>query len=178
MMRAILNSHPTTPCPAITRFEVDVANSREALELTYRVSGDISALKVPPPAASAFADGLWKHTCFEVFVGSAVESGYYEFNFSPSGAWAAYRFSDYRAQMTPVAHWQAPAIRVSHENREFELASRIPLGELSLPPRALLAITAVIERNDGTLSYWSLEHSAGKPDFHRKEGFVLPLRAQ
>jgi hypothetical protein len=37
----------------------------------------------------------------------------------------------------------------------------------------LLGLTAVVEEENGRLSYWALKHPPGKPDFHSPEGFVL-----
>ena len=34
---------------------------------------------------------------------------------------------------------------------------------------------AVVEETDGRLSYWALTHPAERPDFHHRDGFVLPL---
>jgi hypothetical protein len=38
-----------------------------------------------------------------------------------------------------------------------------------------VGLSAVIEANDGTLSYWALKHPAAKPDFHHPDSFVLEL---
>ena len=38
-----------------------------------------------------------------------------------------------------------------------------------------VALAAVVEDATGDLSYWSLRHAAGKPDFHHSDGFVLEL---
>ncbi len=38
-----------------------------------------------------------------------------------------------------------------------------------------LALSAVVEDDSGTLSYWALKHAPGKPDFHHSDGFVLEL---
>jgi hypothetical protein len=32
-----------------------------------------------------------------------------------------------------------------------------------------------MEERDGRLSYWSLEHAPGRPDFHHPRGFALEL---
>ena len=61
-----------------------------------------SALLVPAPAPPVRTDGLWRHTCFEAFIAPAGSSEYWEYNFSPSGAWAAYHFTAYRTGMTPL----------------------------------------------------------------------------
>jgi hypothetical protein len=38
-----------------------------------------------------------------------------------------------------------------------------------------LALSAVIEDDRGTLSYWALKHPSGKPDFHHPEAFALEV---
>lgn len=55
------------------------------------------ALLLPEPEAPGRTDGLWEKTCFELFLMDVASGSYLEFNFSPSGRWAAYRFDDYRA---------------------------------------------------------------------------------
>ena len=41
-------------------------------------------------------DFLWENTCFEVFIGVKGEDYYREINLSPSQAWQAYQFEEYR----------------------------------------------------------------------------------
>src|SRR5690606_15924970 len=96
-----------------------VSHRREvdgSLRLDYRVAAELSQLCLPAPvvvagAAAGRADQLWRHTCLEVFVAGRGSQGYREFNFSPSGEWAVYDFSAYRAGMT------APALRCQPEMR-------------------------------------------------------------
>jgi len=38
-----------------------------------------------------------------------------------------------------------------------------------------LALSAVVEETDGRLSYWAIAHPGERPDFHHRDGFVLPL---
>lgn len=137
--------------------------------LTYRVAG--GPVVVPPAAAPLRAGGLWRTTCFELFVKPADGEGYFEFNFSPSTAWAAYRFDGYRTEMAdlPLAPPRIEAI-------EDGVQVRLDLG--GLPGNGWLAgITAVIEETDGTKSYWALRHPPGKPDFHHPDCFALELPA-
>jgi hypothetical protein len=48
--------------------------------------------------------------------------------------------------------------------------------EVSLPQNAArIGLSAVIEEQDGTISYWALRHAAGKPDFHHPDGFAMEL---
>jgi hypothetical protein len=60
------------------------------------------ALALPAAVMPSRADGLWQRTCFELFLRDPDTGGYLEFNFSPSGEWAAYRFDGYRAGMRPL----------------------------------------------------------------------------
>jgi hypothetical protein len=121
-------------------------------------------VRVPPPAPSRFVDGLWQHTCFEVFAARPGMPGYQEFNLSPSGEYAVYSFNGYRAGMTQLK--LLPAITF-HENR---LEALIPLkGPLRL------GLSAVIEEESGRKSYWALKHAPGRPDFHHPDAFALEL---
>jgi len=61
------------------------------------------ALRLPEEAQFDRTDGLWRTTCLELFVKSVDDPAYFEFNFSPSGQWAAYQFDAYRAGMRPLA---------------------------------------------------------------------------
>src|SRR5580692_9466014 len=89
-MRQALRRHPDSRCIAATRVDVDVAQpSAGSLLLSYVVHGDIGELCLMPIAAPARGDELWRHTCFEAFVGTAAGAAYYEFNFAPSTQWAA-----------------------------------------------------------------------------------------
>jgi hypothetical protein len=117
---------------------------------------------------------LWQHTCFEAFIAVAGEAPYREFNFSPSGQWAAYGFSDYRERNGWVAS-QAPSIRFERTPDTLSLVAVMAAADL--PPSnvdnpRLLGLTAVIGAVDGSKSYWALRHPAGQPDFHHRDGFT------
>jgi hypothetical protein len=38
-----------------------------------------------------------------------------------------------------------------------------------------LGLSAVIEDDNGSLSYWALKHPSGKPDFHHPDAFALEI---
>src|SRR5262245_49870077 len=98
---AELRPHPATPCEAIQRFAVSVEpQSPDELRLRFRIEGDIGRLRLPPPGPARRRDGLWQHSCFEVFLRPDARDAYYEFNFAPSCDWAAYRFGARREQRT------------------------------------------------------------------------------
>lgn len=164
-----LTAHPARLPHSVVAVEVDADIRAGVSVLVFRVTGVVPA--IPAPAAPARTDGLWQHTCFELFVKPAASEGYYEFNFSPSSQWAAYRFDGYREGMAdlPLA---PPAI----EPIEAGIRVTIDLGDLPAGPWRV-ALTAVIEERDGTKSYWALNHPGGAPDFHHPDCFALELPA-
>ena len=149
------------------------------LALSFVLQGDFAGLRIPEVRPCRRVDELWKHTCFEAFLMPGDGPGYREYNFSPSGEWAAYAFSEYRhadVQQAEVAvDESAPVIQVRRSEQRLSLNAEVPL---ELPPltRSLrLGLSAVVEAADGGLSYWALRHPPGKPDFHQVDAFALQL---
>lgn len=168
-IQVTLEPHPDFPPRNVEAIEVFADIRRGASALVYRVIGQLPL--IPPAAAPGRTDGLWQHTCFELFVRRVGEEGYFEFNFSPSSEWAAYRFDSYREGMAelPLA---VPVIEPIEDGVRVQVdLGGLPEGEWRI------AITAVIEEVDGTKSYWSAAHPAGKPDFHDPACFALELPA-
>jgi len=178
-MRHALRLHPESLCAAATTIEVDVARpAASRLVLSYIVTGTIADLRLPPAAAAERADELWRHTCFEAFVGTAPGDAYYEFNFAPSARWAAYRFIGYRSGMEIAAEIAAPRIEVRSAPRHYTLRASLAIDELPDRPRGArwrLGLAAVIEETSGRKSYWALAHPPGKADFHHADCFALEL---
>ena len=141
----------------------------DLLTLIYSISGDLGLVSFPPVKAPARTDELWKHTCFEAFLGAG--RGYYEFNVSPSSQWAAYRFDGHRAGMR-----DAPSDDPSIEWRAGEGAGVLSVT-LRLPPdlTGLLGLSAIIEDTNGNRSFWALAHPPGAPDFHHAACFAAEL---
>jgi hypothetical protein len=174
-MRQALRLHPDSVCSAVTGIEVDVAHPRAGvLVLRYAVTGKISDLRLPPVMAAARTDELWRHICFEAFVGTSPGAGYYEFNFAPSTQWAAYRFDGYRSGMRVAAEISAPRIDVQSDPGCCTLQAALDLEPLSLPRDTgwRLGLAAVIEETNGRKSYWALAHPPGRADFHHSDGFA------
>jgi hypothetical protein len=172
-----LVAHAANPQRFHQRVDATLAHTADGgLAVAYAIHGLNLDLRVPTPHAPAPADALWKTTCCELFVGPSGRPGYREFNFSPSGQWAAYDFLDYRERKpgSPACH--APSLQTRRTEDLLQL-------DVQLPPHALpkmesdslrIALSVVLEANDGNLGYWALGHAAGKPDFHRA-GFLLCL---
>ena len=100
--------------------------------------------------------------------------GYREFNFSPSGEWAAYAFRGYR-DGDELDIELAPEIVLRQTGDRLELDAEICKDLLPPGRRLRLGLSAVVEDADGVLSYWALRHPARKPDFHYTDAFALQL---
>ena len=176
-MRQMLTRHPSSQGDATRRVEVDVAwPAPGRLRLTYRVEGEVKALRLPPPVPPQRADELWKHTCLEAFIAPGEGAGYLEFNFSPSTRWAAYRFDAPRQGMRNAEVVETPRIGLELGDEFFAQTVDVDLsGAEGIDPDLdwRLALTAIVEQADGATSYWALRHPDGRPDFHHPDGFSL-----
>lgn len=105
------------------------------------------------------ADNLWRSTCLEIFLGQPGAAGYLEINLSPSGAWNAYSFTNYREGMTETDC----VILVDFHRDASAVAARLLFNALPLP--LTIGPAAVIEKDNGELCYFALKHG-DKPDFH------------
>lgn len=176
---AELIAHPSTTSDAVRSLVAQLRTEASGIVVfEYALAADMSRIRVPASGAGGRADDLWKHTCFEAFLAPADAPGYYEFNFSPALDWAIYRFSSYRQALPPAEIDQAPEISVRRTDDGLQLKSAVRSGHLAglRDARSLrIALTAVIEENNGRLSYWALRHAPGKPDFHDSLGFTLQI---
>jgi len=170
MPSAALARHPATSCAALRGIKVSLTRKPQRMQVAYVLDGEIDRLRIPPPRPPRAAEGLWRHTCCELFIARPREPGYREFNFSPSGEWAAYAFEGYREGGRPIDI--PPEIVVRQGVGRLELAASISFPETQ---KMLIGLSAVIEEDSGALSYWALRHAPGKPDFHHPEAFALKL---
>ena len=170
--------HPDSRSSPVDRIEVELAQRPDGqLSLSYVLIGNIGDIALPPVEAPARGDGLWRHTCFEAFLRAAGGAEYYEFNFSPSTRWAAYRFIRYRAGRSDATEVNAIPIETQSSADSYTLRALLGLDRLSLPSGASwqLGLSAVIEDKSRDLSYWALAHRPGTPDFHHATNFVHEL---
>jgi len=173
---ALLTCHPASPCLAVTAIAVSVeATADDGLALRYRIRGTPDGLRLPSPLPPGPADGLWQHTCCEAFIAGGDDPGYREFNFSPSGQWAAYRFTGYRELDSSFAPPAAPQISLQALADGFQLDARLAASLLPADRLLQLGLSVVIEAADGSKSYWALAHGGARPDFHLRQSFTLTL---
>ena len=189
-MRLSLTPHPTsgpTPLHAIAATVehqagplemrggraggLEVLRKGGRLTIVYDLTGDMARIRLPESRPAERAEGLWTTTCLEAFIRAADGTAYYEFNFSPSGRWAAYRFDSERKGMVDLEGYD-PATRFERTADGARLTAEIPLPADAVGP---VGLSAVIEDEARETTYWGLAHPSAKPDFHAPGAFVLTL---
>jgi hypothetical protein len=171
-----LKPHPGSTPGGIDAIQVTLACLvASELKLTFVLSGDISKLRIPAPTAATRADGLWQHTCCEAFIRGEGSPAYVEFNFSPSGQWQAYGFTDYRlgGLLEPATD---PQIECSVEPGRLTLTATLQSADLPAGNTLHIGLAAVLESVGGDMAYWALQHAIGKPDFHHPDTFALDIK--
>jgi hypothetical protein len=173
MRRFSLDTHANTRAAAVRALQVIVRTAADGtLTLDFDLDADAGSMVFPPARPSRFSDGLWRHTCFELFAAGEA-ARYREFNFSPSSEFAIYDFSDYRAGMRPVAATAPPSIEINRGGLLVRVQVPAELMLLDGRPARKIGIAAVIEERGGGLSYWALRHPRDEPDFHDRDGFIV-----
>lgn len=179
MITSHLICHPTTRSNnPYTLTVIAECKANGNIHLEYQLLGDIESLIIPPIATPVATDNLWQHTCFEAFIAVADAPYYHELNFSPSSQWAAYAFSQTRIRY-PWVTAKTPLIECTHTHERLNLS--VIIKPCHLPPNdstkpLVLGLSAVLESQTRACSYWALNHPAPMPDFHDREGFILPLK--
>ncbi len=154
-----------------------VARHAGTLSLSYRLRRHGEPLLIPAPAAiPERRHGLWKNTCFELFLAVKGAPAYWEFNLSPAGHWNVYRFSSYRQGMAEESAFAALPFKVTVETDGLSLGLEIDLNNI-LPAALSLEAgpSAVLRHADGAITWWALAHDGPQPDFHDRRSFRLFL---
>jgi hypothetical protein len=170
----VLTPHPSESCDAVQALQATVTRHPDGLlAVRYTVAGDPNGLRIPPARPPRRTDDLWRHTCCEAFIAPDEGASYLEFNFSPSGEWASYRFTAYRAGRTD--HPESASVAAIRGEEALTLEASARLGCLRGEAPVKVALAAVIEESNGRLSHWALRHPTGRPDFHHPDGFALQI---
>ena len=174
-MQLTLIPHPTSP-PLARELKLWASVDHSAAfgltataNIWFGISAPLSQFAVPKNDAPSRADDLWQTTCFELFIRRAGEPSYREWNFAPSGDWAAYDFSSYREGMSPAEIGAEPYIRLEDNFTWWTLGATIAV---EADTAWEFSLSAVIEERDGPKSYWALAHPSEKPDFHHPDCFI------
>ena len=170
--------HPQSDANGVESLAVMISHAQNGeIGIIYRVAGALDTLEIAAPAAGGRVDGLWKNTCFELFVGHSEDSSYLEYNFAPSGQWAAYQFASYRDAM-PDLETSAPSIQVKKSGDILTLSVTLRLPVAWRARKLAAGISAVVATQRGDISYWGVAHPPGKPDFHHRDCFAVQLEAR
>ena len=160
--------HPEAPPLTVATVGAQCWYDEGRWHFRYLVEG-VAKLVLADLAGPNRTDGLWKTTCFEAFVGGEG-ADYREYNFAPSGQWAAYAFDGPRQGMRDAD----AEVEIWLEGREDWIAVEAAVsGDLAVG--SPLNLTAVIEEEGGVKSYWALAHPDGPPDFHNRDCFIAHL---
>jgi hypothetical protein len=170
-----LQPFPSLSPPPHLQLRGTISRQSHRLSLHYQLFGHLAEVAIAPPAATPVRKHeLWRETCFEFFLAIPDAPPYWEFNFSPSGDWNVYCFTDYRQGMQEeLAFTSLPF--------EIKLGADYLFLDLDLDFRCLIptaqalemAITTVIKHRNGELTYWGLTHKGNEADFHRRDSFRL-----
>lgn len=175
MSSEIFELHAFWPTPGAV--SVSLARSPQRWQLDYWLDPAAGRLQYGSPRSrepGGRVDGLWRETCCELFVAGA-DSRYLEFNFSPSGHWAAYAFDAPRQGMRPHV-WAGDAPRITFTPQPTRLQVELPTAALLNATPVCIALSVVM-LVDGQHFYWALRHPSDQPDFHHRDSFVvLPHR--
>jgi hypothetical protein len=170
----VLQPFAAAPLPPVALTGA-LTRSGPALAIRYALRGPLALLALPSAAVRpARRHALWEETCFELFLAPCDRPEYWEFNLSPAGHWNVFHFDSYRQGMTAAPAWAALPLAVQRRPQELLLSLEFDLSVI-IPPDTPLeaAVAAVLQSADGGLSYWALTHHGSRPDFHRRDSFIL-----
>lgn len=180
---AVLLRHPRDRFPSDITIDATARLVGDGqISARFTVSGELGTVDIPDLSPNPNRkDGLWEHTCFEVFIRPPDQKSYIEYNLSPTRDWAAYAFQDYRKGMKDAEVGERPTMRTLASTDQFVLDALFDFS----PPKGSAAssslhigLSAILAGMDGTVSHWALAHAPGKPDFHHSDCFALQIQAE
>lgn len=169
-----LSRHPDGAAEGVARIEASLAGPGPfGFGAQFQIFG-LDGVVLPKRRKGKRTDGLWEHTCLEVFLKPEGGEHYFEFNFAPSTLWAAYALDGYREGMRPL-HMGAPSMIASRLDDSFLLRAQFDWRGYENVRRWRVGLSAIIETESGARSFWALAHPPGEPDFHHPDCFALEL---
>lgn len=152
------------------RFELLQQNN---IAISYAAEGDLCNIAIPPRRNGVRKDNLWRTTCFEFFAAFDNDPSYWEYNFSPSTDWSAYRFSSHRRGRRDEKETAIEELFLRKTDKRLNMNMRLSLDSLKWRSlrMACFGFSAIFEDKSGRQSYWALQHPQGDPDFHHRISF-------
>lgn len=122
-------------------------------------------------------DFLWRHSCFELFIGVKNHDLYREINLSRSNAWQAYQFEEYRYPEDSPPQQASDIELISLNNTRFGITAVLDINPFlhqhNLKMKDLfIGTTSVINTATKPLLF-AMQHSTVPPDFHNKRDWLL-----
>jgi len=90
-----------------------------------------------------------------------------------------YHFDAYRQGVSSPDFELSPELSVRRFADRLEVDAAVDLQDLiglQSAPRVKVGLSAIVEDENGTLTYWALKHAPGEADFHSPDGFLLDLK--
>ncbi|MBT7610521.1 MAG: hypothetical protein HN576_12250 [Bacteriovoracaceae bacterium] len=154
-------------------------NSTSSLNVEYLLKGNIESIDLSKENTTRKrVIGLWKKTCFELFIKNKNTDDYFEFNFAPNTDWNLFHFLDIRSELKEFKTTTCPLVKVKQSNVEFQMQIIIPKqifpdkfisnGEMMYSP------TSIIHKSSHIYHFASI-HPDNKLDFHRYQSFDQSL---
>lgn len=129
----------------------------------FEIFGDTPRILWPPPQEPQ-NHSLWKHTCFELFEFDSQSLEYCEWNFTHLYEFDYFRFENYRKPATAQAKHKPPHMNFTFDGDlvRYQISLSSQFKESTWQPTLVIDIDGIEQ------SFWALEHSTNKPDFHKK----------
>ena len=172
-----LEPHPGTGAAPPVRVTGGIRRHFDVLFVHFQLDGRVEEVRIPPPSKTPVRrDRLWEETCFEFFIGPKGSERYWEFNASPAGDWNAYRFSKYRESMQEEGSIHSLPTRLERGVDILLFSVECDLKSLLPQVQGVEAgVSAVIKTDAEEVFYFALTHPGTRPDFHRRDGFLIEL---
>ena len=152
------------------------------LHLDFMLKSDLREIILPEPVEHpGRADNLWEHTCFEAFIALENSPEYLEVNLASSGQWNIYEFKNYRSSRIEADQVTCKTT-ILKAKTNFNIQAEIGLGGVQWIKNSKkdvdlqIGLSGVIELKNKIKSYCALTHKSEKPDFHKKQSFILKLK--
>lgn len=147
------------------------------LQLGFWLNDPLQQVILPTPVADLpRQDFLWQHTCFEAFIGLRPHDEYREVHFSPSLAWQAYAFEEYRYPETMPPQLADDIHLLDLRQTKFGLTASINIQKFLQQYQCtmrdiFIGICAVLDTAQGQ-HFFALQHSSPQADFHNKRDWI------
>ena len=164
---------PFSPCLAVQALRYTlISESSSELRLTVQLKGSIALEFEVVDQVGQREFGLWQHHCFELFLGEAGSTAYWELNLAPNGNWNCFGFSDYRQDQKESDRCALTEFSAVRRGRTYQLEARILINPALQSSGCVLSLgAAAIIETASDLNYFSIRHGT-TPDFHHRDHHV------